>query len=394
MRGRLGAALAASVLVLVGCGGSGGSGGNGPIRIGQIASLTGNYAPLGTNSRLGAAQAAKEINDAGGLLGGRKVEIVVKDDHTQPDQSVVAFNDLAGQSVAAVIGSPFSNSALATIPLVERRKIPYLSTSATDQQIDPVRPYVFMAPATAKAVAQRLLQYFQATGLTRVAVAYDAKSAYAVTGWTHMKDMAGQYGLDVVASERFETTTTNFDPVFTHLRDSGAQALMVWATGTPAVLFTKQFASSGLSMKLVFGHGEASPLYTRPAGAAAEGVIVASSLGVIAPDLPNSEVKDAALRMARPFEQANGMYPPQFAFDGYAAVKLLAAAITTAHSADPAKIQRALQHVTLLTPSGEYHYTPTDHSGLTAADLSVNEVRSGAFVPTEWASQQLRDSLE
>lgn len=381
---------------LAACGSGSGSDGSssGPITIGQIASLTGNYTPLGTNDKLGAAQAVKEINDAGGVLGGRKLKIVVKDDKTAPDQAVVAFNDLAGQDVAAVVGSSFSNSSLAVIPIAERNKIPYVSTAAADEQVEPVRSFAFMTPPTAGAVAEQLLRYFQAQGMTKMAVAYDTKSAFAQTGWKKMSALAGKYGIDFVDKETFETTTTNFSPVLTHVRGSGADGLMVWATGAPGVIITKQFASANLDMPLVMSHAEASTLYTQPAGAAAQGVIVASSLAVVGPDLPDSKVKDEALKMAKPFQQANGYYPPQFAFDGYGAVKLIAAAIEKAKSADPEKIQEALNTLTLTTPEGEYHYTSDDHSGLGVDDVVITKVdANGGFTPTPWSLDQLKKTL-
>jgi branched-chain amino acid transport system substrate-binding protein len=389
--------LAVVVLAATGCGGgSGGQGGgeSGPIVLGQIASLTGNYTPLGTNDKLGAAQAVQEINDAGGLLGGRQLEIVVRDDQTRPEQAVIAFNDLAAQGVAAVVGSSFSNSSLAVLPLAERQELPYISTAASDEQVEPVRAYGFMTPPTAGAVAEQLLRYFQAEGLTRMAVAYDTQSAFANTGWTKMQEMAGQYGIEFVTVETFETATTNFSPVFTHVRDSGAQGLMVWATGSPAVIITKQFATAGLDMPLVMSHAEASTLYTEPAGPAAEGVIVASSLAVVGPELPDSKLKDVVLAMARPFQETHGYYPPQFAFDGYCAVKLIAAAIEEAGSAEPQEIQKALENLTLLTPEGEYQYTPENHSGLGVDDVAINVVQDGSFVPTEWSRQQLAETLK
>ncbi|HYH30939.1 MAG TPA: ABC transporter substrate-binding protein [Pseudonocardia sp.] len=391
------ATLAVLALAVAGCGdGSGGGQGGetGPIVLGQIASLTGNYRPLGTNDEFGAAQAVQEINDAGGLLGGRPLEIVVRDDQTRPEQAVIAFNDLAGQEVSAVVGSSFSNSSLAVIPLAERQEIPYISTAAADEQVEPVNPYGFMTPPTAGAVAEQLLRYFQASGMTRMAVAYDTQSAFATTGWTKQQQMAAQYGIEFVAVETFETGTTNFSAVFTHVRDSGAQGLMVWATGSPAVIITKQFATAGLDMPLVMSHAEASTLYTEPAGPAAEGVIVASSLAVVGPELPESELKDVVLAMAEPFQQKHGYYPPQFAFDGYCAVKLIAAAIEQAGSADPEAIQQALENLTLLTPEGEYNYTPEDHSGLGVDDVAINVVQDGAFVPTDWSRQQLAETLK
>jgi len=397
--GRVAAVTTFVVLVAsaaAGCGSSGSSGGgdSGPIKLGQLASLTGNYAPLGTNDKLGAAQAVKEINDAGGLLGGRQLELAVKDDGSAPDQAVIAFNNLASSGVAAMVGSSFSNSSLAVIPLAERQKVTYVSTAASDEQVDPVRPYTFMTPPTAGAVAEQLLKYFKAQGMTKMAVAVDTKNAFAVTGWKKMSDLAGKYGVEFVTQETFETSTTDFSAVFTHVRGTSAQGLMVWTTGAPAVTITKQFATAGLKMGLVMSHAEASTLYTQPSGVAANGVTVASSLGVVGPDLPDSTVKTITQKMAQPFQQANGYYPPQFGLDGYNAVQIIAAGITKAGSIDSAKIQKAVEGLSLVSTQGEYKFSPKDHSGLTSDDVVISVVKDGNFVPTPWSKLELSRTLK
>jgi branched-chain amino acid transport system substrate-binding protein len=384
-------------LSLAACGGgSGGSGGDSsqPVQLGQIASLTGNYTPLGTNDQLGAAQAVQEINDSGGVLGGRRLQIQVEDDKTQPDQAVIAFNDLVSKDVVAVVGSSFSNSSLAVIPQAERQQIPYISTAAADEQVEPVSSFAFMTPPTAGVVAEQLLRYFQAQGMTRMAVAYDTKSAFAVTGWKKMSALADKYGITFVDEETFETTTTNFAPQLTHVAGSGADGLMVWATGAPGVIITTQFATANLGIPLALSHAEASTLWSQPAGAAANGVIVATSLAVVGPHLPDSDIKNAALAMADPFQKANGYYPPQFAFDGYVAVKMIAAAIEKAGSTDPGAIQKALDELTLTTPEGEYRFSSDDHSGLGVDDVAVTVVTNGEFVPTDWSLQQLESALK
>ncbi|MGH3319742.1 MAG: ABC transporter substrate-binding protein [Streptosporangiaceae bacterium] len=374
-----------------GSGGGGGGGGKGPIKIGMITSLTGNYTPLGKNDRLGARQAVKEANKAGGI-DGRKLKLIVKDDKTEPNQAVIDFNDLAGQDVVGVVGSSFSNSSLAAIPVAARKKIPYISTAASDEQVQPPQPYIYMTPPTAGVVAERLLQYFKAKGMTKLAIAYDTKSAFAQTGHKAMSKMASKYGVSFVDTETFETTQTDFSSVLTHVRSSHAQGLMVWATGSPAVVITKQFATSGMDMPLIMSHAEASTLYTQPAGKAAEGVTVASSLAVIGPYLPDSKLKDTVTSMAGPFKKKAGYYPPQFAFDGYSAVKLLAAAMKKGGT-DPEQIEGALEHMKLLTPEGEYNYTPKNHAGLGPDDVAVTVVKNGEFVPTAWTKRQLKSGL-
>jgi len=358
-----------------------------PIKIGQIVSLTGNYSPLGSENQKSVALAVDRIN-AGGGIGGRQVKLTVRDDKSLPDQAVLAFNDLKGDS-DAIIGSPFSNSALATIPLVDREEIPYLSLTPADEQVQPVHPYVFVVPATSGTYAEAALQYFQATGLKRVAVAFDTKSSYASAGAKALKAKAGTYGVSLNPVEEFQTTATEFGAVFSHVRSSDAQALMVWATGAPGVALTKQYAASGLTVPLVLTGSQASKLFLDPADAAADGATIASSIGVVGEFLPAGPQKTAIEELSTDFTAKYGYPPPQFAQDGYSGVKLLAAAIEKAGGTDRAKVRDALEGLTLTTPNGTYTYSATDHSGLTTDYISINTIKGGKFEPTEFSRARL-----
>lgn len=366
-----------------------------PIVIGQIAELTGPYTSLGTDARLGAEQAVAEINAAGGLLNGRKLELIVKDNKTQPGQAVIAFNELNDAGAAAIVGPVYSNAALAVLAQVNRLKLPMISTAASDEQVNPITPYMFIDSPLGSVVARQLLRYFQASKITKIAIAYASDQSFGKDGMTDMTRMAPEYGVQIAATESFATNTTNFSPVLTHVRESGAQALMVWASGPPAVILTKQFADAGMNMQLVMTHAQATTLYTKPAGPAAAGVIVAASLGVVSRHLPDSAVKSTAGAMAAKFESANKYFPSQFAFAGYSAVKLIAAAITKAGSTDRAEIRRALESSNLLTPLGVYKYSDKDHAGLTSDDIVIAQISaSGDMVPTPWSAAQLKGQLK
>jgi branched-chain amino acid transport system substrate-binding protein len=358
-----------------------------PINVGLIVSLTGNYAPLGSEDKKSVELAVQQINTAGGLLG-RQIKLIERDDKSQPEQSVLSFNEIKND-VVAVIGSPFSNSALATIPQVDRDKIPYVSLTPADEQVNPIHPYVFVVPATSATYAERTLQYYQAQGYTKVAVAHDSRSSYANAGAAGMKAKAAQHGVTLVANEEFQTSTTEFSAVLNHVKASGAQALMVWATGPPAVAFAKQYATANLGIPLMFTGAQASTLWLKPTGPAAEGVFVSSSIAVVGDALPAGAQKTAIDEMAKPFTTQYGYPPPQFAADGYTGAKLLAAAIQKANSTDADKIRAAFEGLTLTTPNGTYKYSATDHAGLTADYISINVVKGGAFQATDWAKGKL-----
>ena len=360
----------------------------GPIRIGFITSLTGNYSALGSEDKKAVELVVEQVNAKGGLLG-HKLELLTHNDQTQPDQSVLAFNELKGQDVVAVIGPVFSNAALATEPLAQREKIPYISLAPAQEQVEPIKSYVFVVPALTAMYAERYLQYMQSRRIAKVAVAHDTKSAYAVAGHAAMVSLAPKYGVEIVKDEQFETSTTDFGPIFTHVKGSPAKALVFWGTGAPGVTVAKQYATSGLTTPLFLTASQASKLWLEPAGPAAEGVTVESAIGVVGQYLPAGPQKEIIEQMAVPFRAKYGYAPPQFAQDGYSACLLLFEAIRTAGSVDRTKIQQALEHMTLVTPNGKFQYSPTDHSGLSADYISVNVVKNGELVPTDWARDEL-----
>jgi branched-chain amino acid transport system substrate-binding protein len=361
-----------------------------PINVGMIAPLTGPFAPLGAGDEQGADLAVSQLNQAGGI-DGHKVNLIIKDDKTNPTQSIVDFQALQGQGVAAVLGSSVSDSARAVAPKAEQAQIPYISLSPVDQTVNPVLPYVFLVPAITTTYTTRLMQWFKAQGITKIAVGYDNTDIYTTNGYHSTVSEAPAYGVKVADTEVFQITTTDFSTIVSHVASSGAQAFLVWATGPAPVILTKTFAGAGLAatMKLVMTPSDATTLYTQPAGSAADGVVMAAGLGVIASELPSSPVKTEIDKLASPFAAKYGGQPSEFAADAYSGAELLFAALKqAAPSFSHTAIQAALNHLSLLTPDGKYNYTPSNHSGLTPDDVAMVVVQNGAFQPTPWQKTQ------
>ena len=84
----------------------------GTIKIGLITSLQGGYAAFGQNHQRGAQFAVDEINAAGGI-GGKKLELVVRDDGLKPDIGIAAARELAADGVRIFTGGLVSGVVLA-----------------------------------------------------------------------------------------------------------------------------------------------------------------------------------------------------------------------------------------------------------------------------------------
>ena len=99
----LGSALA---LAGVGRGARAQSGQAGPIRIGCVGPMTGQYAAFGTQMKAGSEQAVADLNAKGGVMG-RQIALEIGDDACDPRQAVSVANQIAGRGVRFVDNACF-----------------------------------------------------------------------------------------------------------------------------------------------------------------------------------------------------------------------------------------------------------------------------------------------
>lgn len=105
-----------------------------PIRIGVLAPLTGGGGPYGPGIVKAAKLAAEEINEAGGLLGGRRLELFVEDDETNATSAVRAARKLLDiDRVIAITGVWGSAPILAVKPLAQEKNVLLTCLGAADE---------------------------------------------------------------------------------------------------------------------------------------------------------------------------------------------------------------------------------------------------------------------
>lgn len=390
------ALVLAGGLALAGCGGAKSSGGGsttkGPIKIGMVTPLTGPYSPLGLGDKAAAEQEVKQINAAGGVLG-RQIELTVLDDKSDVTQSVTNYNKLASdKSYSAILSSANVSASTAIGPSAISTKTPTLALGPVSAFADGNNAYAFTVPATPAVYAQKMADYFAAAGVKSLSIGYNGKDVYGKTGSEATVAALGKVGVKVLLDEPFDPGATDFTPLIQKVKDAKADGFLIWAAGPAPVIITKQLQGTGIKL---YGTGaNASSLYAKPAGQAAEGVVMSSSIAVAGAEVPAGPLKTEIDSFAQPWLQANGnVYPPQFAFDGVAGIRLLKAAITKAGSSDREAIRNALENLDVLTPIGRFTFSKTNHSGLSANAIAMVEVKNGAFVATDFTKNQFTTDL-
>src|SRR3954465_2787268 len=142
-----------------------------PIKIGLVTALSGQSARAGEALTRGLQVAIDEINAKGGLLKGRKLELVRRDDESIPAKGVIAARELYfKEKVAVLIGGLDSPVALAIVPIANENKIPFMDPWAAGTPITQNGAkdnYVFRVSAVDEIVDKAMLQDEQKTYTAR-----------------------------------------------------------------------------------------------------------------------------------------------------------------------------------------------------------------------------------
>ena len=109
-----------------------------PVYIGLDAELGYAGSTSAQAIRMGMLIAMEEVNQAGGVLGGRQLALIERDNKSLPARSLVNLKELAAQpDLVAVFGGRFSPTFLEALPLVHELKLPLLNPwAAADGIVD------------------------------------------------------------------------------------------------------------------------------------------------------------------------------------------------------------------------------------------------------------------
>ena len=151
-----------------------------PIRIGFVAGLSGRHYDLGVACRNGAQLAAEDVNAAGGI-GGRPVELLVRDDAQDAETARRAVRELIDAGAVAIVGHCTSAMAQATLPIANEARVLMISPTVSSGALLGKDDWLVLADASGTTTAAGLAVYFARTRERHaVTVVLDASNrAYA-----------------------------------------------------------------------------------------------------------------------------------------------------------------------------------------------------------------------
>src|SRR5579862_4836145 len=184
-----------------------------PIKIGLVTALNGDLRPWGQDCRDGVQLAVDRFNKRGGLHG-RKVELLVEDSNSRPEQGQSAADKLYSEGCIAILGEVASGISTAMRELTTKKKIPQIAVAATRDDLADGTKYLFRVCYTDKVQGPAMAKFaYQQLHLRRMAIMSDAMQPYSVNLSQSFRAYFRKLGGRIADEEQFNTGQTFFGKI-------------------------------------------------------------------------------------------------------------------------------------------------------------------------------------
>lgn len=288
--------LAAVLAVAVAACGSGDTGGvtagdggsKGPIKIGLNLEMSGVASTLGPHALIAAEMARDEINAAGGI-DGRKIEFVLKDNRSTPEQATIAVTDLVREDVVAIIGPVQSTQAAVAFPASNRAKVVSMSPGSAKPGLTAAnRPWAFRNALLDNLVAQGVVrELVKREGIKRTGIVVDGRDAYSNNyGNVVLPAALKANKVEIATVIESKSGQRDFSVEVTSLKQAGVDSVALNTLFEDGAVFLKEAERQQLNVPIYGGASMAVPQTTQLAGAAADGAYAGSTF-VASLELPD-----------------------------------------------------------------------------------------------------------
>ena len=331
---------------LTGCGGGSKGADGDTIKVGGLLEMTGGSASFGISGKNGIDLALKKINEKG-VLGGKKLSLVVADTKSEASEATNGMQKLISQDkVVAVIGPNQSSAVIASGAINNGAKVVDITPMGTnpDVTVDPktkqVKPYsfrtCFIDPFQGTVMASFASNELK---VKKAAIYIDNTSDYAKGLAQFFKENFVKNGGQVVIEEAYLQKDTDFKSTLTKIKAAQPDFIYIPGYYQEVGLIVKQAREMGITVPMAGGDGWDSAKLPEIAGKAALANTFFSSL--YSPD----DTSDLNKEFVAEYKKAYNTNPDVFAALAYDSTLLVAKAIEDAGSADPAKIAEAMAKI-------------------------------------------------
>jgi branched-chain amino acid transport system substrate-binding protein len=321
------------------------------IKIGMVTSLTGQFTVVGQETQ-GAARVY--LQQHGDTFGGKKIELIVKDDGGVPDVSKRMAQELiVRDGVKFVVGMTLTPIALAVAPLATEAKIPLVVMGAATSTIPAASPFIvrtsFAVPQTVSVAGD----YFAKRQIKNV-VTVVSDYAPGIETETVFKKFFEAAGGKVTSSLRVPLANPDFSPFLQRAADAAPDALFIFVPSGQGAALMRQFKDRGLDksgIKLITTGDVVDDEQLDQIGDVALGVESTYHYS----DAHPSELNK---KFTTDFEKLTHIRPNAFGVGAYDGMALIQKALEKAATTDGTNLVEAMKGLAWESPRGPISIDP------------------------------------
>ena len=342
------------------------------IVVGHVAGYTGPVTKDSSEMGEGAQVYFDAVNAKGGVLG-RKVKLLVADDHFKPEDTVKLIESMNGKVSALLppVGSAQFDQVLKA-GVLDRIDFPILGViPGVESFREPLRKNLFHFRAGDFDQIAKMIDLTTSVGMTKIGVlATNNPNGDQVTAF--MQETLAKRNLKLAALGKYTIAKTiDFGPAIKEYQKTQPDMIILVGPPFATAQFIKEAKVAGLASALYGLSYTDFKLTTKVAGNdLARGVAIAQVL----PNLNNRTmpiVKEFRGDFEK-FGKVPNAVPSYFNLEGYVAAKILVEAIRRSKDSSPQGVERGLEMLHEYDMGGfVVDFSPTKHNGSKFVDLSI-----------------------
>lgn len=358
------------------------------IKLGLVAAMSGQSAKSGEAIVRGLTIALDEINAKGGLLG-RKIELVVRDDESNPAKGVVAARELVQrEKVVAIFGGLDTPVSLAIVPFANQSKMPFMGVWAAGTPITrngAAENYVFRVSAVDELVDIALVDYAIKKYDTKKPGMILVNNSWGESNEVGLKAALAEKKIAYSGIEKFEGNDVDVVPQLSRLKAAGADVLFMVGNVGPSAQVVKSLDRMSWNVPIVSHWGPAGGRFSELAGASAEKVHFIQTYSFSGKLSAKGETVLAALKSKYPeIKSLADVTPAVGIANAYDAMHLTALAIAKAGGTDGQKVRDGFYAIDAydgLIKSYKLPFTAKNHDAIGPGDYVFTYFKGGEIFP-------------
>ena len=320
------------------------------VKIGLVAALSGNSALSGEAITRGMSIAIDEINARGGVMGGRKLVLVRRDDESNPAKGQLAARELIEkENVAIVFGGIDTPVSAALVNVMQELKRPYMGVWAAGTGITrngKTPNYMFRVSAVDERVDLAMLKYAKKSFATKKPGAILVNNPWGESNQKGLEKAATELSLPLAGVEKYGANDIDITPQLTRLKTAGADSLILVGNAAPAAQVMKSLERMDWNVPVVSHWGISGGRFNELAGPRYKDVRFMQTYSFFGKQNPVGVKVLAELKKRFPeIKGPEDILAPVGVANSYDAMMLTALALDAAGSTDGDKLREGFYKV-------------------------------------------------